>query len=265
MGTTTPSGESQATTLGQEPAALQAHNQLLRAEVVALRQQAHYHRSQHRRAGARAEELQAQVDVLKSQGRRTPATGCLVARANAPAERPFWAEAASGLAPGVSSPAEPVMAARCGKRFRWWRWSWSSATQSSAVPTAGWRGTAGVPPPASEPIEWEVRLFRRRTIRPKYRRPVGCHCQAERPEIISAPLAPALIAKGLLANSSLTGVLVLKFLYHVPLERIRAMARSAGLALSAGTLCGALQKLTPLFAPLYDAIFRPRAAKPRYV
>jgi len=49
-------------------------------------------------------------------------------------------------------------------------------------------------------------------------------------------------------------VLVLKFLYHVPLERIRALARSAGLALSAGALCGALQKLTLLFAPLYDAI-----------
>jgi transposase len=63
-----------------------------------------------------------------------------------------------------------------------------------------------------------------------------------------------LIPKGLLANSFLTEVLVLKFLYHVPLERIRAMARGAGLALSAGTLCGALQKLTPLFEPLYEAI-----------
>jgi transposase len=110
------------------------------------------------------------------------------------------------------------------------------------------------PPHAREQIEWEVRLFRRRTIRPKYRRPAGCQCQPHRPDIISAPLAPTLIPKGLLANSFLTEVLVLKFLYHVPLERIRAMARSAGLALSAGTLCGALQKLTPLFEPLYDAI-----------
>ena len=56
-----------------------------------------------------------------------------------------------------------------------------------------------------------------------------------------------MIPKGLLANSFLAEVLVLKFLYHVPLERIRSMARSAGLALSAGTLCGALEKLTPLF------------------
>ena len=84
--------------------------------------------------------------------------------------------------------------------------------------------------------------------------PSGCQCQPERPNIVSAPLAPTVIAKGLLANSFLAEVLVLKFLYHVPLERIRAMARSAGLALSAGTLCGALEKLTPLFAPLYARV-----------
>jgi uncharacterized protein YceH (UPF0502 family) len=67
MGTTTSSGESPATTLGPEPAALREQNRLLQAEVVALRQQAHYHRSQHRRAVARAEELQAQVEALKAK------------------------------------------------------------------------------------------------------------------------------------------------------------------------------------------------------
>jgi transposase len=109
-------------------------------------------------------------------------------------------------------------------------------------------------PHTSEQIEWEVRLFRRRTIRPKYRRPSDCYCQPQRPDIISASLAPALIAKGILAPSFLSEVLLLKFLYHVPLERIRAMVSSAGLELSAGTLCGALEKLTPLFDPLYEAI-----------
>jgi len=63
-----------------------------------------------------------------------------------------------------------------------------------------------------------------------------------------------LIPKGILAPSFLSEVLLLKFLYHVPLERIRAMVRSAGLELSIGTLCGALEKLTPLFEPLYEAI-----------
>src|SRR3954452_21128069 len=67
MGTATSSGERNARTPRPEQAALQAQNRLLHAEVVALRQQAHYHRSQHRRAVARAEELQAQVDVLKAK------------------------------------------------------------------------------------------------------------------------------------------------------------------------------------------------------
>jgi transposase len=174
-----------------------------------------------------------------------------------PAERPFWKAAGKAqafIAPEVSNLAGPAMAAHCGRRFRWWRWSWSSATGELHCPYCGLGWNRWGPPQSSEQIEWEVRLFRRRTVRTKYRRPAGCQCQPQRPDILSAPLAPALIPKGLLASSFLTEVLVLKFLYHVPLERIRAMARSAGLALSAGTLCGALEKITPLFAPLYEAI-----------
>jgi hypothetical protein len=41
------SGEKEASTLRQEHAALQEQNRLLQAEVIALRQQAHYHRTQH--------------------------------------------------------------------------------------------------------------------------------------------------------------------------------------------------------------------------
>jgi transposase len=256
MGTTTPSGESQATTLGPEPTALQEQNRLLHAEVVALRQQAHYHRSQHRRAVARAEELQAQVDVLKAKvaelqqrlfGRKSERTsrGSLLG-----------ATEQSGLAPRARG-QQPGRAGH-GRTLRQTLPVVETvlALSDSALrcPYCGLSWDPWGPPHRSEQIEWEVRLFRRRTIRLKYRRPAGCQCQPQRPDIISAPLAPTVIPKGLLANSFLTEVLVLKFLYHVPLERIRAMARSAGLALSAGTLCGALEKLTPLFEPLYEAI-----------
>jgi transposase len=256
MGTTAPSAESQATTLGQEPAALREQNRLLHAEVVSLRQQAHYHRSQHRRAVARAEELQAQLDVLKAKvaelqqrlfGRKSERTSRVTRLGGT--EQSGGARRARGQQPGraghgrtlrATLPVVETVLALSDAELR--------------CPYCGLRWDRWGPPHASEQIEWEVRLFRRRTIRPKYRRPAGCQCQPQRPDIISAPLAPTLIPKGLLANSFLAEVLVLKFLYHVPLERIRAMARSAGLALSAGTMCGALQKLTPLFAPLYEAI-----------
>src|SRR4051812_36867062 len=248
MGATQTSDGKEARTLGQEHAALQAQNELLRAQVVALRQQAHYHRSQHRRAVARAEELQAQVDVLKAKvaelqqrlfGRKSERTGQTTLLGGS--GQSAGVHRARGQQPGKAGHGRtrratlPVMEEvldLCDSEKR--------------CPYCGLGGDPFGPPHRREKPEREGRPVRRRTIRPKYRRPAGCHCQPERPDIISAPLAPALIPKGLLANSFLAEVLVLKFLYHVPLERIRAMARSAGLALSAGTLCGALEKLTPL-------------------
>jgi transposase len=256
MGATQQFGAKEARTLRQEHAALQAQNQLLRAEVIALRQQAHYHRSQHRRAVARAEELQAQVGVLKakvaelqqrlfgrkseqtSRGTFLEGTGQSGVAARARGQQP--GRAGHGRKRRENLPVVEAVLDLCDSEKR--------------CPYCGLMWDRFGPAQASEQLEWEVRLFRRRTLRPKYRRPPGCHCQPERPDIISAPLPPALIAKGILANSFLSEVLVLKFLYHVPLERIRAMVRSAGLELSAGTLCGALEKLTPLFGPLYEAI-----------
>src|SRR5271166_3792662 len=67
MVVTEQSGGTEASTLRQEHAALQEQNRLLQAEVIALRQQAHYHRTQHQRAVQRAQELQVQVGVLKAK------------------------------------------------------------------------------------------------------------------------------------------------------------------------------------------------------
>ena len=67
MVATEQSGEKEASTLRQEHAALQEQNRLLQTEVISLRQQAHYHRTQHQRAVQRAQELEAQVGVLKAK------------------------------------------------------------------------------------------------------------------------------------------------------------------------------------------------------
>jgi transposase len=102
--------------------------------------------------------------------------------------------------------------------------------QQKRCPLCGLAWESFGQPHTSEQIEWEVRLFRRRTIRPKYRRPSGCHCQAQRPDIISAPLAPALIPKGILAPSFLSEVLLLKFLVHLPSEpQVALPTQGAGL------------------------------------
>ena len=256
MVVTEQSGEKEASTLRQEHAALQEQNLLLQAEVIALRQQAHYHRSQHQRAVQRAQELEAQVEVLKAKvaelqqrlfGRKSERAG----RAT-----PLGAAGESGVGPRArgQQPGRAGHGRKLRKNLPVVETVLDLCEQQKRCPHCGLAWESFGLPHTSEQIEWEVRLFRRRTIRPKYRRPSGCHCQPQRPDIISAPVAPALIAKGILAPSFLSEVLLLKFLYHVPLERIRAMVRSAGLELSAGTLCGAFEKLMPLFGPLYEAI-----------
>ena len=250
------SGGKEASTLRQEHAAFQEQNRLLQAEVIALRQQAHYYRTQHERAVQRAQELQAQVDVLKAKvaelqkrlfGRKSER----VRRAT-----PLGATGESGVGPRArgQQPGRAGHGRKLRENLPVVEDVLDLCEEQKRCPRCGLAWESFRQPHTSEQIEWEVRLFRRRTIRPKYRRPSGCHCQPERPDIVSAPLAPALIPKGILAPSFLSEVLVLKFLYHMPLERIRAMVRSAGLELSAGTLCGALEKLTPLFDPLYEAI-----------
>jgi hypothetical protein len=190
MGTTTPTAESQATTPGQEPAALREQNRLLQAEVVALHQQAHYHRSQHRRAVARAEELQAQVDVLKAKVAELQQR--LFGRKS---ERRNRVPLLGGTEPsGLARRARGQQLGRAG-HGRTLRQTLPVVETVLALsdaelccPYCGLAWDPWGPPQSSEQIEWEVRLFRRRTFRPKYRRPAGCQCQPQRPDIIgSAP------------------------------------------------------------------------------
>ena len=80
-------------------------------------------------------------------------------------------------------------------------------------------------------------------------------CIRDRPDIVCAPAPPALIPNGLLGISFIVEALLLKFLDLVPMHRVLGMAARAGMPLSAGTLCGVFEKITPLFLPLYLAIF----------
>jgi len=162
MGTTAPSAERQVTTLGPEPAALREHNRLLQAEVISLRQQAHYHRSQHRRAVARAEELQAQVDVLKAKvadlqqrlfGRKSERRNRVPLLAGP--EPSGLARRARGQQPGRAGhgrtvretlPVVETVLALSDSELR--------------CPHCGLEWDRGGPPHRSEQIQWEVRLFK---------------------------------------------------------------------------------------------------------
>lgn len=99
----------------------------------------------------------------------------------------------------------------------------------------------------SEEIEWEVRLKRVRHIRHCYQR--GCSCLSG-PKILVAPKPAKLIAKGLFAVSFWVEVLLKKFAFKQPLERIVSELQSLELEVSPGTLTGGLKKIQPMLQPL---------------
>ena len=104
----------------------------------------------------------------------------------------------------------------------------------------------------SELVEVDVRAYRRKIRRRRYQR--TCNCEGI-PRIITAPPAPKLICKGSLGISFWVVILLGKFLFQRPLARILTeFNTNHGLDISQGTVTDGLQRLIPLFTPLYEAI-----------
>jgi transposase len=99
-------------------------------------------------------------------------------------------------------------------------------------------------------IEIEVKAYRRVIHRQRYQR--TCSCPG--PRTLSAPTEPKLIAKGLLGVSVWVEILVDKFASHRPTERLLEQWRLLGLDLAAGTVADGLQRIEPLFQPIYAAL-----------
>jgi transposase len=109
----------------------------------------------------------------------------------------------------------------------------------------------------SEQIEIEVRAYRRRIRRRRYQRTCTCpNC----PRTVTATPAPKLIPKGVLGVSVWVEILLDKFASHRPTERLLGQWQLLGLDVAAGTVSGGLERLEPLFQPLYDALLERNAA-----
>jgi transposase len=108
-------------------------------------------------------------------------------------------------------------------------------------------------------LEIEVRAHRRVIRRRRYR--PTCSCGVV-PEVVTAPSPPRLIPKSQLGVSIWTTVLLDKYLFYRPTYRLLADLRSHGLDLSLGTLTDGLQRLLPLFEPLYEALVQRSRQQP---
>ncbi len=104
----------------------------------------------------------------------------------------------------------------------------------------------------SEEVHWDVRLIRRIHKRRRYTR--TCQCKTL-PRIITAPVPPKLIPKGMFSTGFWVQLLLEKYLHQRPLYRIRHALSIEGMRRpSQGTLTGGLKRMGELFRPLYARI-----------
>jgi transposase len=86
----------------------------------------------------------------------------------------------------------------------------------------------------------------------KYRRPVIKRKDTE--ELSCPPAPPAVFEKSLADVSVLAGLLIDKFVYHLPLYRQHQRLLQAGIRLSRGTLTQWVQRTAELLEPIYYAL-----------
>lgn len=100
-------------------------------------------------------------------------------------------------------------------------------------------------------LEIEVKAFRRVIHRHRYAPTCQCGCVSG---IVTAPSPARLINRGKFGISVWASVLLDKFAYGRPSQRLLQDLADHGLNMAPGTLAGGLQAIAPLFKPLDDAL-----------
>jgi transposase len=236
-----------------------------RKELFAQRQQAGYYKSLHERARRREDALRAENELLKAKlrqreqqlfGRKSEAT----ASAAAPPELPKGTSEASGNPASPTPQAPRPRGQQLGSKGHKRRdYSHLPVREEVLDLPEGQRqcsacGLPFVPFPGTEDttvLEVEVRAHRRLCHRRRYRPACSCGCH---PGIITAPAPPRVIPKSIMGVSIWVTVLLDKFHFYRPTYRLLADLSTHGLDLSLGTLTDGLQRLVPLFEPLYQKL-----------
>jgi transposase len=226
----------------------------LRLQVIDLRQQANYSRAQHQRAVQREAALKQQVQHLQGEirelkhrlfGRKTETSSSTKPPANPNATNPANANKPRQRGQQRGSKGHgrrnhdhlPTTPEDCLLPSN------QQTCLCCGEPLEEIPGTAD-----GDILEIDVRAHRRRYRRRRYRRTCTC---PQQPAVFTAPPPDKLIAKSTIGISLWVMMLQHKFEFFQPLHRILAELRSHNLQLPAGTITGALQKLEPLFQPLY--------------
>src|SRR5271170_2870608 len=235
----------------------------LRRENLELRQQVGYWKAQHARAVHRAEHLEAEVENLRGENRKLQDQ--LFARKSEKSstrDRSNHLEGESEAQGGSTPRKRGQQKDRPGPKRR--DYSHLPVVEDLRELPEDQRvcpqcGAALSPSDTedSEQIEIEVQPYRRRIRRRRYQRTCTC---SSCPRTLTAPPPPKLIPKGLLGVSVWVEILLDKFASHRPTERLLGHWQLLELDVAAGTVTGGLERLEPLFQPLYDALLERNAS-----
>ncbi len=116
----------------------------------------------------------------------------------------------------------------------------------------------------SDIFEIEVHAYRRKIHRKRYQKTCSCPSTLRSPAIIVAPPPPKLISRSPYGTSIWLHILLSKFLYSQPLNRILRELSGWGLSLSSGTITGGLHKIAALFEPLKKALYEHQMGESRF-
>jgi transposase len=247
----------------QDVAAVRAEVDGLRRENLELRQQAGYWKGMHAQAVRRLAALEQEVEQLRGEKRQLQAQAFGHQSERSPSrDRSNHLEGETD-----PTPARQPRGQRRGQPGPQRRdYSHLPVTteerrlppEQQVCPTCGLALTPS-DTEDSEQVEIDVRAYRRRICRRRYQR--TCSCRAG-PRTVTAPPAPKLIPKGLLGVSVWVEILLDKYASYRPTERLLEHWQLLDFAVAAGTVAGGLQRLEPLFTPLYDAVLARNAQAP---
>ena len=230
----------------------------LAAENLQLRQQAGYWQSQHQRAVERVEKLKAERAELQAKlrlrerqlfARKTeqgPTRPDAKLGGSAPA-----ADAGKSRRRRGQQRGQPQPARRDYEHLPVEDTLLDIPADEQHCPCCGlpWQLFPGTED--SDLIEIDVRAYRRRYQRRRYR--PTCQCGVQ-PGIITAPGPDKVLPKSLLGISVWVTVLLDKFAFARATHRLLEDLQTQDLDLAAGTVSDGLRRLAPLFLPLYEAL-----------
>jgi transposase len=246
-----------ATRLLAENDQLRSESAGLRRENLELRQLAGYWRSMHARATQRLEEMHQELELLRGEIRKLKAD--LFGRKS---EKHSRKDRSNGLTDPQETASKPTrhrgqQPDRPAPKRRDYGHLPERVQQVELppeqcyCPDCGKRLKLRSDTEAASQIEIEVILYRRVWQRCRYE--TTCQC-AGKTRVLTAPVPPKVIAKGLYGTSLWVEILVDKFYSQQPVERLLEQLRLHDLDLAAGTVADGLQRLEPLFAPVYEAL-----------